>query len=657
MIKKIFKKWLSRYQQRNDKELTVINQDALYLLLTPLFDPVWYQKKYELDPRLSWCQLAEHYLMQGVFLDWDPSANFSSRWYWNQYPDVSAAQFNPLLHYLRHGHQEGRVASERQKQHSQRYLRVSQALWGGLSTSALEQLKLWQSSDDFRERFTAYYEQARWAYTQQKWQEYFAYSQHLSSYAQDQQQQKLAWLLGSFATYYSTQDHSAMRQYLDPFREQWQQDIDFQLALVNALCDSEQRLAALNEIYLSQGLVSISTLTYPPTLATLTSQTSSIDDGPLVTVIVPMYNSQETVDIALRSLVEQSWRRLEIIVVDDASTDDSVRKVTAWCERDSRIKLYMQPNNQGAYAARNAGLKVACGSYITIHDADDWSHPQKIELQVQALQAQPSLVATLSACVRVKKDLFITQSWRPSDRLVHYNHSSLLVCRSALTLLQGWQPVRCAADTDFIRLLESHYGKTALQTILPTIPLSLALDNAQSLTRQTDTHVRTIYFGVRHIYRQIRQLQLLLDREQPNALCLPLPEQMYTNNKLKDHFDWLIVADFTQLSLNSGDWLTVIKQAVSKEQTVALLHWPTPLTCNDNFTLDYAYALSEQGVMPIVGKRKITSKFLLVTDHELINYQIDSHPLVTNKPKVMVDKNKIDHISLKITQLFFCCES
>ncbi|EKO3570354.1 hypothetical protein P0E93_003380, partial [Vibrio metschnikovii] len=86
MIKKIFKKWLSRYQQRNDKKLTVINQDALYLLLTPLFDPVWYQKKYELDRRLSWCQLAEHYLMQGVFLDWDPSANFSTRWYWNQYP-------------------------------------------------------------------------------------------------------------------------------------------------------------------------------------------------------------------------------------------------------------------------------------------------------------------------------------------------------------------------------------------------------------------------------------------------------------------------------------------------------------------------------------------------------------------------------------------
>ncbi|XAG24802.1 glycosyltransferase [bacterium 19CA03SA04] len=638
MIKRIIKRGLRYFQRPVCEKNKAFNQDTLCLLLSPWFDPIWYQKNYALNPQLTWCELAEHYLTQGAMAKWHPSAEFSTTWYWDRYPDVYLAKINPLLHYLRHGHQEGRFPSEQEWQRYKPYQCVSDALWGGLSHSAFEQLTLWQSSADQQERFITYYEQARWAYSHEKWKQYYVCAQKLSLLAQDKSQQKIAWLFGAFSLYYHAQDKAAMRDYLRPLREQWQQDIDFQLAWANAQSDGQQRLATLNQVYLSRGFAPLATLAYPLCLGTLTSQASAIEDGPLVSVIIPLYNAQATIDAALRGLTEQSWRRLEIIVVDDASSDQSLAKVQAWCLRDQRIKLHRQPSNQGAYAARNAGLLIATGDFITTHDADDWSHPQKIATQVQALIAEPQLMATCCAWVRVQDDLFITQNWQPSSQLAHYSHSSLLFRREVVSILQAWQPLRCAADTDFIRRLEAHYGEQALQIIYPDIPLAFALDDRGSLTRQSEIHVRTVYFGVRHIYHQIRQLQRFLDKHQPGAFTLPIPQQLFPHHPAISSVDLLIVADFTQSSDQENGWLKLVKQTVANQQSVGLFHWPSLLTCGRHFSLDYAYALAEQGVVPIVGGQLLHCDQVWVADKELLNCPVDSQPQLINFPEGITEK-------------------
>lgn len=640
MIKRIIKRCLGYFQRPVCEKNKAFNQDTLCLLLSPWFDPIWYQKTYALNPQLTWCQLAEHYLTQGAMAKWHPSAEFSTTWYWNHYPDVQLAQANPLLHYLRHGHQEGRFPSKKEWLADEYYQSVSNALWGGLSSSAFEQLTQWQSSADPRERFIAYYEQARWAYSHHDWSQYYACAQKLSLFAQDKSQQKIAWLLGAFSLYYHAQDKAVMRNYLQPLREQWQQDIDFQLAWANAQSDDQQRLIALNQVYLSRGFTPLATLAYPLCLATLTSQASAIEDGPLVSVIIPLYNAQATIDAALRGLTEQSWRRLEIIVVDDASSDQSLVKVQAWCLRDQRIKLHRQPSNQGAYAARNAGLLIATGDFITTHDADDWSHPQKIATQVQALIADTQLMATCCAWVRVQDDLLITQNWRPSGQLVHYSHSSLLVRREVVSILQGWQPLRCAADTDFIRRLEAHYGKPALRVVEPDLPLAFALDDGGSLTRQSEIHVRTVYSGVRHIYHQIRQLQRFLDKHQPGGAALPIPQQLFAHRAAISNLDLLVVADFTQPSAEANDWLKLVQQAVANQQLVGLFHWPSLLTCGRHFSLDYAYALAEQGVVPIVGGQSLHCGQIWIADEDLLCCPVDSQPQLINFPEGIIEKIK-----------------
>lgn len=108
-------------------------------------------------------------------------------------------------------------------------------------------------------------------------------------------------------------------------------------------------------------------------------------DHPLISVIVPMYNAAGTVADTLRSVRAQTHRELEIVVVDDGSTDASPEIVAAHAKADSRIRLLRQANS-GVAAARNLGAQHTQGSFIAPVDADDLWAPDKLERQLAAMQ-------------------------------------------------------------------------------------------------------------------------------------------------------------------------------------------------------------------------------------------------------------------------------
>ena len=92
---------------------------------------------------------------------------------------------------------------------------------------------------------------------------------------------------------------------------------------------------------------------------------------PKISVIVPVYNVETYLDKCVDSIVVQTYRNLEIILIDDGSTDSSPAICDAWAKRDLRIKVIHQ-DNSGAAVARNNGLQVASGEYIGFVDSDDW---------------------------------------------------------------------------------------------------------------------------------------------------------------------------------------------------------------------------------------------------------------------------------------------
>ncbi|MDO9714397.1 glycosyltransferase family 2 protein [Paracraurococcus lichenis] len=136
----------------------------------------------------------------------------------------------------------------------------------------------------------------------------------------------------------------------------------------------------------------------------------------LVAVVIPAYNAAATIDETLRSVRNQTHRALEIMVVDDGSTDGTAAIVEGHAFEDCRVKLFRQ-SNAGVAAARNRGIAEAEGELVAPIDADDLWHPHKIERQLQALRAggeAVGLVYTWTAFID-QKSRIISLHDQPTD--------------------------------------------------------------------------------------------------------------------------------------------------------------------------------------------------------------------------------------------------
>lgn len=106
----------------------------------------------------------------------------------------------------------------------------------------------------------------------------------------------------------------------------------------------------------------------------------------LVSVIINVYNCKTYLQKSLDSVREQSYRNLEVILVDDCSTDGSGEFCDAYCKRDARFRVIHHEENTGVSGPRNTGLKNAKGDYIYFMDADDYIHMEAIEALVEAIK-------------------------------------------------------------------------------------------------------------------------------------------------------------------------------------------------------------------------------------------------------------------------------
>jgi hypothetical protein len=115
---------------------------------------------------------------------------------------------------------------------------------------------------------------------------------------------------------------------------------------------------------------------------------------PKVSVVIPTHNRAEVVGEAVESVLEQTYRDFEIIVVDDGSTDSTPAAVGRYLASHRERVRYLWQENAGAPAARNAGMRVATGDYVAFLDSDDLYLPRRLEVGVGALEADPGCGAS-----------------------------------------------------------------------------------------------------------------------------------------------------------------------------------------------------------------------------------------------------------------------
>ena len=512
-------------------------------------------------------------------------------WYLHTYPDVAAAGVDPQQHYALHGRAEGRLPRQL------RALRLETALWGGFSRLALPELKAWlQETRDPDEQASAAWALGRWHASRGQWREALPLLERLEGNLPPWLDHPGPLLLSCEVWLRNGQPQRAQACLREAMARRGELP-DLCLAAANArlpLVFSAPQpempdtlpLGWLNRLLAAAGLAALDVRQeqMPPSLDNLQAQAplqAAVDSARAkISVIMPAFNAAAFIETALHSLLAQTWRNLEILVVDDCSSDDTCARVAALAREDARIVLLRQPRNSGAYAARNAALQRASGDFLVNHDSDDWSHPQRLERMVRPLLQDGQRVAALADWVRTETALHFL-CWRIEDRLIEPSVSTLMVRTDAVRQLGGWDEVRVAADHELRQRLLRVYGQGSIVHVLPGIPLVLARQLPESLTMAPATHLRSLFFGLRRLYSELAETWYALAQGQddlrlPPAArrAFPAPAPMLRAASGVVHYDCLLIAD---LSSDSRTRLTTRLQLArlrAAGQRVALLHWP-----------------------------------------------------------------------------------
>jgi glycosyltransferase involved in cell wall biosynthesis len=225
--------------------------------------------------------------------------------------------------------------------------------------------------------------------------------------------------------------------------------------------DAERWLEIFNQHFVADGLEPVALAEYPdedrvPFDRLVCKPGTFTDEGPLVSVVVSSWKPGLGLETAVRSLLAQSYRNLEILLVDDASPQEFQPLLDRMAALDSRIRVIKQPVNGGTYVARNSVLDMARGEFLTFLDSDDWSHPRRIELQAKALMEDEKLVCTHSRALRTNPDLIFNL---PGVLARRENASSLMFRRKlALDRVGYFDHVRKGADTEYALRLRQVFG-------------------------------------------------------------------------------------------------------------------------------------------------------------------------------------------------------
>jgi tetratricopeptide (TPR) repeat protein len=203
----------------------------------------------------------------------------------------------------------------------------------------------------------------------------------------------------------------------------------------------------------------------------------SIERSEMVSVIMTVYQHDDWLPIAISSILQQTYRNLELIIVDDASNDDTWEYLQQFVKLDRRIRLIKLDTNVGTYVAKNEGMLYSKGDYIAFMDADDWVHPQKLAAQIDILQ-NSDIVATTCGFFRVDRNSNL--EFKPDKPLSPACISLCFKKNSVLPKIGFFDAARTMADSEYENRLKIVFGTHSIQQI--SEPLLISMRHEHSIS-------------------------------------------------------------------------------------------------------------------------------------------------------------------------------
>ena len=250
----------------------------------------------------------------------------------------------------------------------------------------------------------------------------------------------------------------------------------------------------------------------------------NLQNEKLVSIIIPAYNIEDYLPQCLDSLLNQTYSKLEIIVVDDGSKDSTGTIADTYAQKDHRIKVLHQQNS-GCPAARNSGLGLASGNFVAFIDGDDWIDTNWVESQLEAIVQNNADVAVCShdevyknACVRYNAKpsrKFLTDREDKKNLTLGVDDWTLSAYVSGLVwkLLIRKECLKDKKDNEPILFIHSrHYADDTLYA------MQILLNcNGVAINEKTMYHYRiretSLTGDVKYIFKMINTMLLMHERQ------------------------------------------------------------------------------------------------------------------------------------------------
>ena len=298
--------------------------------------------------------------------------------------------------------------------------------------------------------------------------------------------------------------HERARELVNGANAAGQGSTDLLFLQMNSETESARKLSSLNS-YLAQNRLRPLVLrdaNQPVGIDNLMAADphgDQVGDGPLVTVITTAYDCAEYLEVSARSILDQSYRNIELMLVDDCSDAATRAKIAELAAQDSRVVPVYRSENGGTYIAKSEAFRRAKGKFTIFHDSDDWAHPDKIRTEVNALQASPNLICLSSCWVRINEKAHILLQL--SGNYGHPDPAATMVhTRPVLERCGTFDPIRTGADTEFKRRMQHAFGPRSLRTDRRV--LVLGRQHGGSLTQSGSSTMKNFGWSVpRALYR------------------------------------------------------------------------------------------------------------------------------------------------------------
>jgi glycosyltransferase involved in cell wall biosynthesis len=200
-----------------------------------------------------------------------------------------------------------------------------------------------------------------------------------------------------------------------------------------------------------------------------------MDNKPTISIIMPVYNSEQYLAESIDSIIAQTYTDWELIVIDDSSTDGSRAIAQGYTERDARIRIVSNTHEKGLAGALNCGLSHVRGAYIARADGDDINVPERLQIEYNYLQSHPSIDIVgswyetfgnnKSPKVRKHPSHSVVLAWKYLSN-TYFCHPTILFRKKVLDTVSQYPVVICEDFAFLSSIIHTHRGHNIPQVLL-----------------------------------------------------------------------------------------------------------------------------------------------------------------------------------------------